>query len=151
MSLVTYYLPLITYHRRRGIAVLPVMILIGAIIVEIAIVGGILAFYGSTSNLAIRASQEALFTARSGVEDALIKIVRNKGFTAATPYAVSVNSGIATTTASITVIVSSTNAAQKIIVATSSVMNRTKTVQAVVNIDSVSGKVDIVSFGEVTN
>lgn len=132
---------------RRGIAVLPVMLLIGAIVIEIAIVGSILAFFGSTSNLAIRASQEALFTARAGVEDALIKIVRNKDFITVSPYTLSINSGTRTTTA--TTSVSGTN--PKTIVAVSTVLHRTKTVRAVVNVDSITGKVDILSFEEIAN
>jgi len=135
-------------NSNSGIAVLPVMLLVGAIIVEIAIVGAVLAFYGSTSNLAIRASQEALFTARAGVGDALLKVVRDKDFITITPYTISVNSGAATTTASVTAIDSGS---RKIITATSTVVNRTKTVQAIVNIDQTTGKVDIVSFEEVAN
>ena len=141
---------LLHIRESRGIAVLPVMILIGAIIVEIAIVGGILAFYGSTSNLTIRASQEALFTARSGVEDALIRIVRNKDFVpSSNPYSISKNSGAATTTVSVWISdVPTPPATQRTILATSTVMNRTKTVRAIVNINRVSGKVDLALFKE---
>lgn len=147
MPIVTRHLPPV--RKARGIAVLPVMLLIGAIIVEIAIVGGILAFYASTSNLAIRTSQEALFTARSGVEDALIKVVRDKDFIpSSNPYPLSINSGVATTTASISI---TSPAAQRTIIATSTVFRRTKTVRAVVNVDSSTGKVDVVSFEEITN
>lgn len=142
---------LLFVREPRGVAVLPVMILIGAIIIEIAIVGGILAFYGSTSNLSIRSSQEALFTARSGIEDALIRLVRDKGC-CSTPYDVDVNSGVATNTAKVSVsLLDSPLTGQRTIVSTSTVSRRVKTVQAVVSIDSVTGKVDVVSFNEVAN
>lgn len=137
--------------EREGIAVLPVMLLIGSIIIEIAIVGGILAFFSSTSNLAIRASQEALFTARAGVEDALIKIVRDKNYPAGS-FTISVNSGVATTTASTSIsVIDIPLTGQRTIIATSTVFRRTKTVRAVVNVDSVTGKITIVSFEEITN
>lgn len=149
MAIFTGYLLLVTRCPRRGIAVLPVMLLIGSIIIEIAIVGGILAFFASTSNLAIRASQEALFTARAGVEDALIKIVRDKDFIpSANPYTLSINSGAATTTATISI---TSPATQRTIIATSTVIHRTKTIKAKVNVDSTTGKVTIVLFEEITN
>ncbi|MDP1688804.1 MAG: hypothetical protein Q8L47_01590 [bacterium] len=151
MPPITQHLLSSAYYAKQGVAVLPLMILIGAIIIEISIVGGILAFYGSTSNLSIRASQEALFTARSGIEDAKLKLIRNKDISAIV-YTVSVNSGAATTTASTSISIAPVcPATQRIIVATSTVFRRTKTIKAIVNIDCISGKVDLISEEEVTN
>lgn len=136
------------FQDRRGVAVLPVMILIGAIIIEIAIVGGVLAFYNSTSNLGVRASQEALFTARSGAEDALLRVIRDKDFPVGS-YSLPVNSGAATSTADIWI--SPIASGQRTIIATSTVSKRTKTVQVVLDIDNTTGSVKVVSFEEVKN
>ncbi len=136
------------YFDIRGVAVLPVMILIGAIIIEIAIVGGVLAFYNSTSNLSVRASQEALFTARSGAQDAILKLIRDKDLVPVT-YSLPNPSGVSTSTAQINI--SAVSGGIRIIVATSTVSRRTKTVKVVVNIDGSNGKIDIVSFSEEIN
>jgi len=141
------------FNSRNGIAVLPVMLVVGAIVVEIAIVGGILAFFSSTSNLAIRSSQEALFTARAGAEDALIKILRDKDYTCdpsspSEDCLLTMVSGGSQTTAVTSVV---TSGLQRIITASSTVKNRTKTVQVKVNVNDITGKIDVVSFEEIIN
>ena len=61
----------------RGIAALPVILLITGIIMEIVIAGGILAFSFSTGNYGTLLSTEALFGARAGTDDALYRVIKN--------------------------------------------------------------------------
>ncbi len=62
----------------NGIAALPTMLLLGGIIVEISIVGAFISYLFSQSSFGIRLSEEALSLAQSGIQDALIKIIRNR-------------------------------------------------------------------------
>ena len=80
--------------RRRCVSTLPTMLLLGGIIIEIAIASAFLTYYFNVTNFAARLSAEALAAARAGVDDALIKVVRNRNFTAyPEPYEVQVTGG----------------------------------------------------------
>lgn len=132
-----------------GIAVLPIVFIMGAIAVEIAVIGGILSFFGSSSNFSIKSGQEAHVTARAGIEDAAMRIARDKNFVTAAPYPVSIYSGSAITSASVFVFESGVN--EKRVISTSTVFARTKTIVAIINVDDVTGKADIASIKETTS
>ncbi|MEK7635531.1 MAG: hypothetical protein AAB405_00360 [Patescibacteria group bacterium] len=75
-----------------GIAVLPVILLIGGLIVEIGIAGLFISYFLNSSGFGVKISEEALSAAKSGVDDAIIKIIRNKGDTIL-PYPYVLNIG----------------------------------------------------------
>lgn len=70
----------------KAVATLPVVLLIGGLIVEIGIAGAFMAYYLAQSGLGVKLSEEALAAARAGIQDAKIRIVRNKnlGYTTST-------------------------------------------------------------------
>jgi len=79
------------FKKEKGAATLPVVLLIGGIIVEISIAGAFLAYFLSQSGFGLKLSAEALAAAQSGIEDAKLRIVRDKNFTASpNPYTVDV-------------------------------------------------------------
>ena len=59
---------------------LPLIILIGGIVLEIAITMALVAFYLSESGAGARLSAEALSISQAGINDALMKIIRNPSF-----------------------------------------------------------------------
>lgn len=63
-----------------AVATLPVILLVGGLIVEIGIAGAFIAYFLNQSGFGVKLSEEALAAARAGVQDALIRIVRNKNF-----------------------------------------------------------------------
>ena len=65
-------------NSRRGIASLPVVLLIGGIIIEVGITGVLLFYYLNTSLADSRLSNDALAAAQAGAEDAILKIALNK-------------------------------------------------------------------------
>ncbi len=70
-------------NRRSGlkaVAALPMILLIGGIIVEVGLAGMFIAFVLSNLGYGSRLANEALAAANSGVDDALVRIVRDKGF-----------------------------------------------------------------------
>ncbi len=82
----------------KGTVTLPVVILMGGIITEIAIAGAFLAYFLSQSGFGLKLSAEAFAAAQSGIEDAKLKIIRNKDFTSSpNPYTLSVGSRSAET------------------------------------------------------
>ena len=68
----------LNFKKNKGIAALPTILLLGGIIVEISIVGAFISYLFSQSSFGIRSSEEALSLAQSGIQDAMIKIIRNK-------------------------------------------------------------------------
>ena len=66
--------------KNKGITALPLIILIGGIVLEIAITMALVAFYISESGSGARYSAEALSISQAGINDAMIKIIRNPSF-----------------------------------------------------------------------
>lgn len=130
---------------RRGIGALPVMLLLGAIVIEIAIVGAATAILRNNVLLSTRAGAAAFYTARGGVQDGILQITRNKNFSSS-GYTATINGNIAT----IVVTKDQPVSGESTVTASSSVFGRIKKVQAIVNVDSL-GQVNAVSFGEIAN
>ena len=66
--------------KERGQITLPFILLVGGIIVEIAIAGLFTAYFLSSANLGERLATRAASAAYSGIQDAMVKITRNKEF-----------------------------------------------------------------------
>ena len=75
-------------QKNNGMTALPLIILIGGIVLEIAITMTLVAFYLSESGAGARFSAEALSISQAGINDAMIKIIRNPSFNtgASNPY-----------------------------------------------------------------
>lgn len=67
--------------EKKGAVTLPVVLLIGGLIMEMAIAGAFLAYFLGQSGFGTKLSAEAFAAAQSGIEDAKLKIVRDKNFT----------------------------------------------------------------------
>lgn len=81
---------------RGGQMTLPFILLISGIIVEIAIAGAFVTYFLSTSGYGERLAVRAETAARSGVNDALARVMQNKDFSSAscsTPYTYTITAG----------------------------------------------------------
>lgn len=133
------------FRAKRGVAALPTMLLIGGIVIEIAIAGAFLAFVFISSNLSAKLNATAVAVARAGVQDAMLRIVRDKGYSNALGYTLTVGSY----SAAVTVTAGSPIAGEDTIISTATVLTRQKSFQAVVSVDSTTGEVRLVSFTEI--
>lgn len=80
-------------NKIRATVTLPVVLLIGGLIMEMAIAGAFLAYFLGQSGFGLKLSAEAFAAAQSGIEDAKLKIVRDKNFTAdPNPYTLTIGS-----------------------------------------------------------
>ena len=133
---------------RDGAAALPTMLVISSVIMEIAIAGAFLAFVFVRSGLAARINAEAVTVARAGVQDALLRLVRDKSASSA-GYSLSVGSY------STTVIITNPSdctsgvAGKVCITSESTVLTRRKKFQAITAADSTTGEVRVISLSEV--
>src|SRR3989344_3320459 len=67
-------------NKWYGVVFLPMVLIIGGILIEIAAAAGVLTLLGVNSSQSVRASAEALYVARAGTADALMQITNNKNF-----------------------------------------------------------------------
>ena len=135
--------------RDSGVSTLPTMLLLGGIIIEIAIAIAFLTYYFNTLNYASRLSAEALETARAGVQDAIIKVVRDKdcpNVSCPSPYTVETSNG---RTATVSICKDTCSGAGKTqVISTASALNRQKKIQAILSVDPVTGQVAVDSLQE---
>jgi hypothetical protein len=133
------------YHQ-KGIALLPAVLMIGAIMVELNIALVFVIYLSNLSSYGTRLSQEALYAAKAGVNDAVLRTVRDKDFPS--DYS---NYNIAIGRVSVAIIVNKNIpfTYQNTITAIATVLNRQKTVEAIISINSINGEVSIVSFEEI--
>lgn len=139
----TYYL-LPTKHH--GQAALSFVILIGVIIISIGATLAFLAASFLSSGYGFQAANRALAVASAGAEDGLMQLVRNKDFSAVTPYPVPIGSD----SASVTVAQNSPVSGQATVLSSATVSFRQRKIQVIVSVNGITSKVDVVSWGLLT-
>lgn len=149
----------------KGIATLPVVLLISSIVIELTIAGVVLSAFLSNTVLSSKLSSEALAAARTGAQDAIMKIIRNKDFvTPLEGYSLlnisdRTSAQIIVCKDSKTVVTSCDTSIPPIppaisagldeITSIGTALTRKKKIQAVVGVDPNSGGISILSFKEV--
>jgi len=125
------------------------MLFIGGLIIEIAIAVTFLLGLFSTTYYATRLSNQAFVAARAGIEDGMIKVVRDKNCPEAgcsSPYDLLVGSE----TASVTICKDSCSGVGKTrIESIGAAGTRHRKIQAVLSVNATTGKVDVDSIQEV--
>ncbi len=86
-------------ERIRAQIALPFILLVSGIIIEIVVAGSLTSYFASGSGLGMRLESQASAAASSGINDALMRLTKNKDFGATNPsYGVAVGSDAATVT-----------------------------------------------------
>ncbi|MDP2855962.1 MAG: hypothetical protein Q8N90_02440 [bacterium] len=129
--------------KNNGVTLLPLVIMMGLIIMELGIAIAFVVYWSNSSSYGSRLAQEALFGARAGIDDAVLRLIRNKDmdstqyvFTAGarTQVSVTINNDLINYQAAITSI--------------STVLLRQKKYQAVVSINPETAVVSVISLTE---
>lgn len=131
----------------KGQAALPAVLLISGIITEIAIAGTLVAFVLSSSGWGERLSAQALAAAKSGVEDAFMRITIDKTFSSPSGYSFSVGSR------TVQVVVNKDPSGYPVgsdqIISTGTALTRQRKLEAIIIVDSNTGKVNLKSTREI--
>lgn len=135
-----------TRSDARGIAALPAVIIFGGIIIEVALASAFLAFTLNNTSLGVRLSAEAFAAAKSGVEDAMLRILRDKNYSDPTGYSISLGRA----TVDVVVNADTPDADKTTITSTGTAFRRKRQIQAIVSIDAVSGIVKVISLKEIS-
>lgn len=143
---------------KSGQVALPFVLLVSGIIVEVAVAGAFIAYFLSASSLGERLSARAYSAAYAGVEDAMIRISRNKEFITSSPCVSSPCSydlTVGSDSASLTITRSSDSASNTylyVIASTGSAGNvstRKKKLNASVIVDQTTGQMNLQSVNEI--
>jgi uncharacterized protein with GYD domain len=117
---------------RKGIAALITVLSLGGLIFTISMASAILAFWANQNIKSIRDSNKAFYAAQSGLQDALIKLERNKDYTSSV-FNLSING-----TNDVSVIVSFASN-QATITSTSTLSQINKKLRTVADINATTG------------
>jgi hypothetical protein len=130
----------------RGVAALPAILVAGAIVMEIAIAGALLAAYEANSGLGAKAGDQAFLLAQTGVEDGVMRVIMNKdqGYIC---YQLPVDSQ----NVQVEIQKDVPTTGQTSVWTKATVSSRTRRAKAILDVNGVTGKVDILSIEEVTS
>lgn len=128
----------------KGQVALSTVLLIASVIAEIGVGLAFIFFLILNSGLGGRLSTEALAASQAGLQDAFVKIVRDKNFSSA-GYDLTVGSR----TTRVTVTKDSPAVGKTAIVSVGAASFRQRKLQAIVVVNSNTGKVDLESVAEI--
>lgn len=134
---------------KSGIAALPLILLLGGLIVEVIVTASLSAYLLVNSEYGMRLSAQAFLAANSGINDALLRITRDKNFTSAS-YELEVGQAIA----DISVCKDlpppdCAGSGKRKITAVGSAQSRQRKIEAVAGVDDYSGAVRLESLSEI--
>src|SRR3989344_8084974 len=140
--------------KEKGIASLPIVLLISGIVLELGIASLALSTISSRTSADAKFSMIALQAAYSGAEEGLLKIVQDKKYPTSScslpATTLQLGSALFIDGATADVCITKNSATRRTIVSTGTVQNRKKRVQVVLAIDEAfTGQVQLISFEEV--
>ena len=141
--------------RIRAVAALPVMIIIGGITLSIAVTGLLVTYSLSQGAFGGKLSAEATSAAQSGIDDAMIKIVRNKNFSSQTPYSVSVGLRAATVTVckdlkTVSSLCDTANTGKDEITSVGTALTKSHKLREIISVNSLTGEIQVESVTEIS-
>jgi len=129
------------FQKRKGFSLLPVVLIAGIIVAEVGVALSFVMYLTNSASYGARLSQEAFYGARSGVNDAFLKIIRNKDYSSP-GYNLTVGKS------NVNVVVTN-EIGIATIVSTGTVLNRQRKLQAVISIDAETGEASLFSLQEI--
>ena len=141
---------MIHYASSRGQAALTLVLVVGAIVLIAGLTLLFLVISFTSATYGLRAANRALAVATAGAEDVLIRVVRDVSFSGCSgPCAVPVGNDTATVTVT-NAYATTTNPGSTITIdAEAGVLSARRKVRVVVSVDTATGRVSTVSWGQV--
>jgi len=133
---------LFSRSARKGVAALITVLSLGGLIFLIALSATLISYWANQNSKSIKDATKAFYASQSGLNDALLKLERNKSFSSTNGFNLSLYN-----TNDVFVTVSNSNG-QATIIATSTIGIANKKIQAVVNVDTTTGLVSPTSTVE---
>ena len=137
----------ILHSTRRGVAALPTILMIGGITVEIIIALTATSYLFVESEFGSKLSSDAYFAASAGVQDAAMRIIRDKSFTQATT---TLSVGNYSADVSVCKDLPCAALGKHKILSVGKAQSRRRQLEAILNVDSITGEVRLESLKEVS-
>lgn len=142
------------FKNNKGVVALSTILLLSGVIVEIGIAGAFIVYALNSANYAARLSSESLSAAKSGLEDAMIRLARNKDFSANPFYSLEVGRGLAEVTvcSDLKTVVSAcdtANVGYTEITSLGKTFNKRRKLQSIISVDDLTGEARLVSLKEI--
>lgn len=131
----------------KGVSALPTILLISSIIVEISVALALLSNALVNTRFSERLTAEALLTARSGAQDAILRIERYKNCPSSPNCPGTYSLSVGSNTADVTI--TNDSAGRITVMSTGIAKNRQKKVEVILGVDTVTGETELQSFNEV--
>jgi len=131
------------FKTQNGAIGLPLILLASALITEIAVTLTLTSFLLTNSAADIKWSIGALSASQSGIEEGIMKVIRNKDFNGTSTISV----GLATV--SITITKDSPSTGKHTIMSLATIRQIQRKLEAVINVSSTTGQVEIQSIQEI--
>lgn len=135
---------------RNGVVALATVLLLGAVLSEIALAGIFVVYVSNNAGFGLRSSAAALAAAQSGIDDALLRLVRDKDYSSAS-YPLSIASGSSADVAVVpsSLCGSSVNPKTVTITSVGNVGLQRRRLQGIVSVHCGIGEVRMVSLQEI--
>lgn len=133
----------------RGIAALPLVLMVGGLITAITLALLVANLLATQSEFGLRLSSQAFTAAQSGVQDAFLRIVRDKTFTGSYAITFADGSSAAVTVCKDSIAPVCVGVGKDLITALGQAQTRNRKFQAVVDLDAVTGEAKLESLNEV--
>ena len=138
-----------SFHNKSGAAALSTILLIGGIVVETAVASLVASYLVSQEGLGLKLSQDAALTARAGVEDGILYVIRGGEDAAEDTYSLDV--GAWNTDVTIVKSILANNDTQFTITSSAYALNSSNVLRAIVIVDTTTGLVQVESISTVTS
>ncbi len=133
---------------QKAAVTLSMTILVGGLIVELGIALAFVSYYLMQGGFGLKLSEEAMAAARSGAQDAIMRIVRDANFNPSpNPYTLTIGNG----SAQVTVCKDTCAGTGKFQVdSLGSVLTKRRQIRAIIVVDSLTGKAELESEKEIS-
>lgn len=130
----------------RGIAFLPTILILSAVIVELGIAGTLLVYLLNNVNLGARLSAEALAAAQAGTEDGIIRVIRDKNYSNVAGYILDVGDRSVTVTVCKDICA---GVGKHLITSRGKAINKFRQLEAVLEVNPITGEMRVETIKEV--
>ncbi len=150
-------LAILQFCNNKAAAALLTVLMVGGIIVEIAIAFVLITYFLSQSGFGAKMSAEAMDAAHAGIEDGVMKVVRDKNInytTSGSPYTVAVASRsaqvtICKDTRTVVTACDTAMSGKHEITSLGMAFTKRRELQAILNVNSTNGEVNVESIQEI--
>ncbi len=131
---------------RKGVVVIPTVLMLGGLLAVIALTGSMVVYLLTRSNYNLQLSSDAFLLAKTGTQDAVLRLIRDNNFNPSSGYD---PTGDNKNQVVINVLLSNSDTLKKEIISTGCSLGRYRQLRSVVEINKNTGELKLLSTDEI--